>query len=229
MDNSSLKIQYNRNRYYDYYTGRFTTHDPLGYFDGTNLYEYVKSNPVIGFDPYGFARWLDGKPDVYLYWKYFKGPFIGRSQRDKKCRKYWYHKATGTLGTLKTPFGHDIGDPIMELWESPHLPSAIKDWVERIWKTSSLHGVCHLWTVKAHFYRETVGVSNCPETCDCLSRCCVYYLESSRYALGYLWYDSGTPYEEEITLPTKKELMKRLKDDLLNIFGKLKRTWKKGL
>ncbi|MHC4643534.1 MAG: hypothetical protein ACYS32_17975, partial [Planctomycetota bacterium] len=26
LDSGSLKIQYNRNRYYDYYTGRFTTH-----------------------------------------------------------------------------------------------------------------------------------------------------------------------------------------------------------
>ena len=30
LDNGSLKIQYNRNRYYDYYTGRWLTHDPLG-------------------------------------------------------------------------------------------------------------------------------------------------------------------------------------------------------
>jgi RHS repeat-associated protein len=30
LDYGSLKIQYNRNRYYDSYTGRWTTHDPLG-------------------------------------------------------------------------------------------------------------------------------------------------------------------------------------------------------
>jgi len=30
LNSGSLKIQYNRNRYYDYYTGRFTTHDPMG-------------------------------------------------------------------------------------------------------------------------------------------------------------------------------------------------------
>jgi len=69
LDNGSLKIQYNRNRYYDYYTGRFTTHDPLGinpaggqqnvfsileqYNDGTNLYQYVRSNPINYVDPYG--------------------------------------------------------------------------------------------------------------------------------------------------------------------------------
>jgi hypothetical protein len=29
LDNGSLTLQYNRHRYYDYYTGRWTTHDPL--------------------------------------------------------------------------------------------------------------------------------------------------------------------------------------------------------
>ncbi len=29
LDSGSLKIQYNRNRYYDYYTGRFKTHDRM--------------------------------------------------------------------------------------------------------------------------------------------------------------------------------------------------------
>ncbi len=28
LDNRSLKLQYNRNRYYDQYTGRWLTHDP---------------------------------------------------------------------------------------------------------------------------------------------------------------------------------------------------------
>jgi RHS repeat-associated protein len=56
LDNGSLTIQYNRNRYYDYYTGRWTTHDPLGYIDGMNLYEYVKSNALILTDPIGGCK-----------------------------------------------------------------------------------------------------------------------------------------------------------------------------
>ena len=56
LDNSSLKIQYNRNRYYDYYTGRWLTHDPLGYAETMNLYEYVASNPLILADPIGLGR-----------------------------------------------------------------------------------------------------------------------------------------------------------------------------
>ena len=67
LDNGSLKIQYNRNRYYDQYTGRWLTHDPHGmanyllpkqqYFDGMNLYQYVHSNPANARDPLGLWGW----------------------------------------------------------------------------------------------------------------------------------------------------------------------------
>ena len=71
LDNGSLKIQYNRNRYYDYYTGRWTTHDPLGidpagstvkvvgvvgqYSEALSLYQYALSNPIIYWDARGFG------------------------------------------------------------------------------------------------------------------------------------------------------------------------------
>ncbi len=70
LDNSSLKIQYNRNRYYDNQTGRWLSHDPLGitpnpqkqnafriteqYRDSTSLYEYARSNPVKFLDSFGY-------------------------------------------------------------------------------------------------------------------------------------------------------------------------------
>jgi len=70
LDSDDLQLQYNRNRYYDYHTGRWLTHDPLGvtpngylanstlepkkqYRYGTNLYEYVKSIPSNLIDPFG--------------------------------------------------------------------------------------------------------------------------------------------------------------------------------
>ena len=69
LDNGSLKIQYNRNRYYNTHTGRFTTHDPLGitpnaqwpnkfeviyqYNEGMSLYEYMGSLPLNRLDPHG--------------------------------------------------------------------------------------------------------------------------------------------------------------------------------
>ena len=72
LDSGSLKIQYNRNRSYDYYTGRWLTHDPLGivpntralnyfkpdmqYSQGLSLYQYVSSNPEMGIDPWGLEE-----------------------------------------------------------------------------------------------------------------------------------------------------------------------------
>jgi RHS repeat-associated protein len=53
LDGGNLKIQYNRNRYYDYYTGRWLTPDPEEYADGLNLYEYGGSDPVSRTDPFG--------------------------------------------------------------------------------------------------------------------------------------------------------------------------------
>ena len=42
-------------RYYDSYTGRFVTRDPIGYKGGINLYGFVGNNPVNGSDPSGFS------------------------------------------------------------------------------------------------------------------------------------------------------------------------------
>jgi len=42
-----------RHRDLDDYTGRWFTHDPVGYIDGLNLYEYVRSKPVNNYDPLG--------------------------------------------------------------------------------------------------------------------------------------------------------------------------------
>ncbi|MHC4501291.1 MAG: RHS repeat domain-containing protein, partial [Planctomycetota bacterium] len=53
LDDGNLTLQINRHRYYDYYTGRWLTHDPKGYVDGMNFYQYARSNPVILTDPWG--------------------------------------------------------------------------------------------------------------------------------------------------------------------------------
>jgi len=66
LDGGKLTLQVNRHRYYDYYTGRWLTEDPLGmnpasrpynrfsilgqYLGGLSLYEYTKSSPSLRLD-----------------------------------------------------------------------------------------------------------------------------------------------------------------------------------
>ena len=56
LDSGSLEVMYYRHRYYDTYAGRFLQHDPLGYVDGIDLYEYVGSAPVRRTDPTGLVK-----------------------------------------------------------------------------------------------------------------------------------------------------------------------------
>ena len=60
FDNSGLKLQYNRNRYYSSEMGRWLTKDPLGYKDGMNMYAYVHNNPMMNTDAYGLLSITPG-------------------------------------------------------------------------------------------------------------------------------------------------------------------------
>ncbi|MBI9019352.1 MAG: hypothetical protein JEZ07_19035 [Phycisphaerae bacterium] len=53
LDGEDKVLQYSRNRYLDYVTGRWLSHDPLGFIDGLNMYQYVLSVPTIYLDPLG--------------------------------------------------------------------------------------------------------------------------------------------------------------------------------
>jgi len=79
LDNGSLKLQYNRNRYYDQYTGRWLTNDPQEYEDGMNLYEYVSSNPALYQDPMG-TRKADLKYIDWLVKKFGLSDPVGRAK-----------------------------------------------------------------------------------------------------------------------------------------------------
>jgi RHS repeat-associated protein len=81
LDNGSLTLQHNRHRYYDCYTGRWTTHDPLGitanslgvnyfspieqYSQGSNIYDYVVNRPLMLLDPWGTATFDSLRDDSY--------------------------------------------------------------------------------------------------------------------------------------------------------------------
>jgi len=59
LDDGDLRLQYSRNRYYDYHTGRWMTQDLLAYIDFMNLYIYVGNNPIAKVDPLGLNPILD--------------------------------------------------------------------------------------------------------------------------------------------------------------------------
>lgn len=54
-------------------TGRFLQHDPIGYIDGLNLYEYVSDNPIKYIDSLGMAMSLSGKIEGLLALRAYRG------------------------------------------------------------------------------------------------------------------------------------------------------------
>ncbi|WP_276257590.1 NosD domain-containing protein [Haloglomus litoreum] len=53
-------LYYNRMRYYDPETGRFTRLDPIGVAGGANMYRYASNNPLRFTDPTGLLDWWNG-------------------------------------------------------------------------------------------------------------------------------------------------------------------------
>ncbi|OCG46643.1 hypothetical protein A9G35_04690 [Gilliamella sp. Choc5-1] len=49
-------LHYNLNRYYDPFTGRYITQDPLGILGGLNSYQYAGSDPINWIDPLGLIK-----------------------------------------------------------------------------------------------------------------------------------------------------------------------------
>jgi RHS repeat-associated protein len=49
-------LHYNLNRYYDPFTGRYITQDPLGILGGLNSYQYSGSDPINWIDPLGLIK-----------------------------------------------------------------------------------------------------------------------------------------------------------------------------
>jgi RHS repeat-associated protein len=49
-------LHYNLNRYYDLFTGRYITQDPLGILGGLNSYQYAGSDPINWIDLLGLIK-----------------------------------------------------------------------------------------------------------------------------------------------------------------------------
>ena len=115
--NGSLKIQYNRNRYYDYYTGRWLTHDPLGitpnpqlpnvfvpaaqYINAMNLYEYLGSNPMADSDPFGLFSW-----GAVLDWAAMRATNLARTT----LNMIWQKTISVVCGE-----GHSVGATLIDM------------------------------------------------------------------------------------------------------------------
>ena len=62
---SATGLQYNRARYYDPAIGRWTSQDPLGFDAGdTNLYRYVRNDPLQRGDSSGLRPWKGEKIEI---------------------------------------------------------------------------------------------------------------------------------------------------------------------
>ncbi|MDD5557823.1 MAG: RHS repeat-associated core domain-containing protein [bacterium] len=66
-DDASGLIYYGY-RYYDPAHGVWLSKDPIGYYDGLNLYAFVTNNPVNWTDPYGLAHFPLSKHPEYDNW-----------------------------------------------------------------------------------------------------------------------------------------------------------------
>jgi RHS repeat-associated protein len=102
LDGGKLTLQINRHRYYDYYTGRWLTHDPWGYWDSLNLYEYALNSPIMWMDPTGLAATCK-KGDKEIRIIYMSDPRISDL------------RLVGAAGAVIVPGGTEMSDPIRGL------------------------------------------------------------------------------------------------------------------
>jgi RHS repeat-associated protein len=107
---STTGLQYNRTRYYDPATGRWTSEDPIGFQAGdSNLYRYVGNNPTNAIDPKGtdiiYLMTREGSPiaqlaghgavligpdeyGTYWFYSYSTGRDLSRADDDIDVRPY---------------------------------------------------------------------------------------------------------------------------------------------
>jgi RHS repeat-associated protein len=209
-----LKIQYNRNRYYDYYTGRWLTHDPLGitpnpqerdilratgqYEDGLNLYEYANTNPVSLLDPMGSVVHKPGKEGCRK-WSHYRRPHrLGFNWSEvKECvRKGGSCRKVNTYIT----------------WSKRHKGALFEVWARR-WVTTKYLGIsvqmCKVYYRRYHydevFYNGIIRRVKCGFGLRVMCRCrCRYSVQITeklvhvyKYCLGYDYY--GPPIYTKAT------------------------------
>ncbi|MWP62379.1 RHS repeat-associated core domain-containing protein [Gilliamella sp. Pas-s25] len=86
-------LHYNLNRYYDPFTGRYITQDPLGILGGLNSYQYAGSDPINWVDPLGLLKIENSG---------FEGVFDNRTELEIDPKKFDYLYGKVTSGTHNT-------------------------------------------------------------------------------------------------------------------------------
>ena len=190
LDNGNLKLQHNRHRCYDYYTGRWLTQDPLGmnpagrtgnefwitnqYRQGLNVYQYIDSNPLIDSDPNGLSCDICG-PDVSSavnnFAVFLRSKFLAVSvgQRKRLCRcVYGFGMCSG--------WGWDT-----QLANPFFLPNCAEGGCK---ETVEINGMCHSkWAV--NYYQWGL-----------MHRLCNNRRATMRAGLSWSWAWSGDYYEK---------------------------------
>jgi len=210
LDNGSLKLQYNRNRYYDQYTGRWLTQDPLGitpnpqrpnrfdtleqYRDSLSLYEVARSNPQRNVDPYGLLQWSP-YPGT--------GAIIGDDHPAPRVCPVC-GKAGGKCGIC----GADITEGLQDLSDRIETQWSAANEYQRIRVCNAMLNPVTGWDTSLHFARSryTVetgraccGGGDCTGTVTIDGRC--YPLADVNYWLwGKMRRLCGDTYEEAINM-----------------------------
>jgi RHS repeat-associated protein len=121
---TEINLQYNRARWYDSFSGRWISQDPLGFDAGdSNLYRYVNNGPTLATDPSGLF-WF-GKscqdPLLYVALPIQNGPDTFSGLEPKPEKKAPVKKEWSQAEVVKLLEKNDIGKQTLKTLNLPNV------------------------------------------------------------------------------------------------------------